>query len=248
MRDALGAVQSVLVLGGGSDIARATIRRLADEDASRLRTVVLAARDASTKLAHVPGELPGIDVHLVEFDADDVDSHPAFFDDVMARHEDIDVVLVAFALLHGEPLDVLHTNVIGTASVLLLAAERLEAQGHGDIVWLGSVAGQRVQPWNVPYGAGKAGIDGFCQGLADKLRLAGTGVHLMVVRPGFVRTKMTTGMRAQPLATTADAVAAEIVRGLRRRAEVVWAPRPLRAVFAAVKVLPAPVWRRMARR
>lgn len=247
MRDALGAVQSVLVLGGASDIALATVRQLAREDGSRLRTVVLAARDASSRLGHVGRDLPGVDVDLVEFDADDVGSHSAFFDDVMARHRDIDVVLVAFALLRGDPLDVLHTNVIATASVLLLAAERLEAQGHGDIVWLSSVAGQRVRAWNFTYGAAKAGIDGFCQGLADGLVASGSGVHVMVVRPGFVRTKMTTGMRDQPMTTTPEAVAAEIVRGLHRRADTVWAPRPLRAVFAGLRVLPRPLWRRVSR-
>src|SRR2546421_8985025 len=103
MRDALGAVQSALVLGGGSDIALATVRRLLIDDGSRLGTVVLAARDAGPRLGAVAGDLralrPGLLVDLVDFDADDLESHAKLFDDVAARHGDIDLVLVAFGVL-----------------------------------------------------------------------------------------------------------------------------------------------------
>ncbi|MCU1462325.1 MAG: hypothetical protein JWO37_2400 [Acidimicrobiales bacterium] len=258
MRDALGAVQSALVLGGGSDIARATVRRLLTDGGSRLGTVVLAARHAESRLDALAGELrairPGLVVELVEFDADDVESHAALFDEVAARHGDIDLVLVAFGVLGdpavtreqtGEALAVLHTNVLGSASVLMLAAQLLAGQGHGDIVWLSSVAGQRVRRSNFPYGASKAGGDGFAEGLADHLH--GTGVHVMVVRPGFVRTKMTAGLPDQPMTTTPDAVADAIVHGLRTRADTVWVPPALRWVFAGLKLLPRPVWRRIDR-
>src|SRR6266568_4682275 len=102
MRDALGAVQSALVIGGGSDIALATVRRLATDDGSRLRTVVLAARDAEHRLTDAADELrslrPDLTVDLAEFDADDLDAHPRLFDACAARHGDFDLVLVAFSV------------------------------------------------------------------------------------------------------------------------------------------------------
>jgi len=259
VRDALGAVQSALVLGGGSDIALATVRRLATDDGSRLTTVVLAARDAQHRLAATAVELralrPGLTVDLAEFDADDVDGHEQLFADVAARHGDIDLVIVAFGALgdpevtreqHDAALALTRTNVLGSVSVLMLAARLLTGQGHGDIVWLSSVAGQRVRRSNFVYGASKAGVDGFCQGLADHLH--DTGVHLMVVRPGFVRTKMTSGLPDQPMTTTADAVADAIAGGLARRTDTVWAPAALRYVFAALELLPRPIWRRIGDR
>ena len=87
---------------------------------------------------------------------------------------------------------------------------------------LSSVAGERVRKANFVYGSSKAGADGFFQGLGD--RLAGTGVHVMIVRPGFVRTKMTAGMKDAPLSTTPDAVAAAVVAASRANREIVWVP------------------------
>ena len=128
-------------------------------------------------------------------------------------------------------------------SVLTLLAERMRVQGHGAIVVLSSVAGERARRANYPYGATKAGLDAFAQGLGDALRPA--GVHVLVVRPGFVRTKMTADRPAAPLSTNADAVATDIVAGLRRRAHTVWSPPVLRFLFAVMRHLPRALWRRL---
>ncbi|MEY2532121.1 MAG: decaprenylphospho-beta-D-erythro-pentofuranosid-2-ulose 2-reductase, partial [bacterium] len=106
-----------------------------------------------------------------------------------------------------------------------------------------SVAGERARRANYPYGATKAGIDAFAQGLGDEL--APHGVQVLVVRPGFVHTKMTAGRPAAPMATDAGTVASEIVSGLRRRAHTVWAPRRLRWIFAVMRHLPRAVFRRL---
>jgi decaprenylphospho-beta-D-erythro-pentofuranosid-2-ulose 2-reductase len=135
------------------------------------------------------------------------------------------------------------TNFVGAVSVLTILGERLKAQGHGAIVVLSSVAGERARRANYPYGATKAGIDAFAQGLGDEL--AAHGVDVLVVRPGFVHTKMTAGRPAVPMSTDADTVAKEIVAGLRRRAHTVWAPRRLRWIFAAMRHLPRPLFRRV---
>ena len=248
MKDALGSVQSVLVLGAGSDIAAATVRRLVGE---RARTVLLAGRDPA-RFESLSAELRAAgatSVESLEFDADDVDGHPAFVDKAFASG-DIDVVLVAFGVLgkgaEDDPaaaLGVLRTNLLGAASVLLLVAERLRAQGHGSVVLFSSVAGERVRKSNFVYGASKAGVDGLAQGLGDALH--GTGVHVMVVRPGFVATKMTEGLDAPPLSTTPDAVAEAVVRGLRKGAATVWVPSAMRFVMAGLRHLPRPLFRRL---
>jgi decaprenylphospho-beta-D-erythro-pentofuranosid-2-ulose 2-reductase len=134
-------------------------------------------------------------------------------------------------------------NFTGAASVMLPLAERMKAQGQGTIVVLSSVAGERVRKSNFAYGASKAGIDGFAQGLGDSLD--GTGVHVMVVRPGFVHTKMTAGMDAAPLSTTPEAVAQEIVKGLARGAHTVWTPPPLRILMSVLRHVPRPIFRKL---
>jgi decaprenylphospho-beta-D-erythro-pentofuranosid-2-ulose 2-reductase len=121
--------------------------------------------------------------------------------------------------------------------------ERMRRQGHGTIVYLSSVAGERARKSNYVYGSTKAAMDAFAQGLGDAV--ADSAVRVMVVRPGFVRTKMTQGLDAAPLAVDADAVAAAIVRGLRRGANTVYAPAPLRIVMSVLRHLPRPIFRRL---
>ena len=116
-------------------------------------------------------------------------------------------------------------------------------QGHGTIVVLSSVAGERVRKSNYVYGASKAGLDGFAQGLGDALQ--GTGARVMVVRPGFVHTKMTAGRKPAPFSTTPDAVADAVVRGLEKGAETIWAPPALRFVMSGMRHLPRPLWRKV---
>jgi decaprenylphospho-beta-D-erythro-pentofuranosid-2-ulose 2-reductase len=234
MKDALGAVQSVLVLGGTSEIGLAIASALAQP---RNALVILAARKPDETVS-VGGQ-----TSWVPFDADAVDTHEQFVEDVWARVGDIDVVVVAFGLLDASPVELARTNFLGAVSVTSLCAERLRAQGHGALVVLSSVAGERVRKSNYAYGATKAGLDGFASGLGDAL--AGSGVHVLVVRPGFVKTKMTAGMDPAPLATTAEAVADAVVRGLAKGADVVWVPGAMRWVMMAVRHLPRPLFRRL---
>jgi decaprenylphospho-beta-D-erythro-pentofuranosid-2-ulose 2-reductase len=244
MRDALGSVQSLLVLGGTSEIGLATAAALARR---RTRTIILACRDPAKGAAHAAAlrAAGAARIETVRFDALDFASHARFVNDVFDRPEDIDAVLLAFGILdrNENALGVIETNFTGAASVLAPLARRMVRQGHGAIAVLSSVAGERVRKSNYVYGSSKAGIDGFASGLGDSL--AGTGVHVMVVRPGFVHTKMTAGMKPPPLAAPPEEVAEAIVRGLARRADVVWAPARLRPLMAVVRHLPRPVFRRL---
>jgi decaprenylphospho-beta-D-erythro-pentofuranosid-2-ulose 2-reductase len=249
--DALGSPQSVLALGGGSEIGLAILRRLVER---RARTVILAGREPEG-LKPAADELAGLGATTVEvaaFDALQPASHAAFVDDVFARHGDIDLVLVAFGVLgdqteaetHPEAaLEVIRTNFLGAVSVALPVAERLRSQGHGTLVVLSSVAGERARRANFVYGSSKAGLDAFCQGLGDAL--VGSGARVMIVRPGFVHTRMTAGRPPAPFATTPEKVADAVIRGLEKRAEVVWAPPVLRLAMSGLRHLPRSVFRRL---
>jgi decaprenylphospho-beta-D-erythro-pentofuranosid-2-ulose 2-reductase len=249
MSDGLGRPATALVIGAGSDIAAATLRRLAGDG---LRRVALAAREPDRLGVADELRAAGVETRGLPFDAVQLDRHQALVDEAFAWLGDVDLVLVCVGLLGGgDPLDrrqvvdVFQANTLGPASLIAAAAGRLTAQGHGLVAVLSSVAGQRVRRVNPAYGGAKAGIDGFCEALGDRLR--GTGVRVMVVRPGFVRTKMTAGMRESPMATDADVVAAAIVSGIRSGAETVWVPGRMRAVAAVLRLLPRPVFRRISR-
>jgi decaprenylphospho-beta-D-erythro-pentofuranosid-2-ulose 2-reductase len=251
MIDAVGRPQSVLVLGGSSQIARAVVARLVP---SRCRTVILAGRAGPglTEAADEARAAGAETVETVSFDAADPTGHAAFADEVFRRFGDIDLVVVAAGVLGDQMADeqdpaaaasVITTNFTGLASAMLAVADRLRHQGHGRLVVLSSVAGERARRANFIYGASKSGLDAFSQGLADSL--VGTGVQVTIVRPGFVVGRMTEGMTPAPFATTPEAVADAIIRGIGSGAAVVYVPPVLRWVFAVMRHLPREVWRRM---
>jgi decaprenylphospho-beta-D-erythro-pentofuranosid-2-ulose 2-reductase len=215
---------------------------------------VLASRDPAAADSFAAGlRREGRAVDTVVFDLERPEDHSRLVADVVGRVGDLDVVVLAAGVL-GPPQDELDTdpaavaelarvNVAGAMAAATAVATQLAGQGHGRLVVLSSVAGERVRKANPAYGATKAGIDGFAQGLGD--RLAGTGASVLIVRPGFVRTKMTAHLPAAPFATTPAAVAEAVATGLERGRRVVWVPSLLRWVFAVFRHLPAPLWRRL---
>ncbi|WP_280182184.1 SDR family NAD(P)-dependent oxidoreductase [Nocardia farcinica] len=242
---------AVLLLGGRSEMGVRIAQRLAPG-----RTVILAARrsgELAEETAAVRAAGAGA-VHTVEFDADDTASHQALLEKIAAEHGPLGVVVLAFGVLGDQAraehdpahaLAVVHTDYLAQVSVLTTVATLLRAQGSGQIVVFSSVAGVRVRRANYVYGSAKAGLDGFACGLGDALH--GSGVHLLLVRPGFVIGRMTEGMDPAPFSSTPDQVAEAVERGLRRRAETVWVPRVLAPVFFGMRLLPRFVWRRMPR-
>jgi len=247
--DALGSPSSLLLVGGTSDIALATARRYLSERPLR---VVVAARDTPRRSA-VAAELgaAGATVQVVDFDADDPAS-PARMVAEAAAAGDIDVAVVAFGLLgDADQLRSDATAVAQLAQVNYVAptvvgtelANRMRSQGHGVIVALSSVAGERPRASNFVYGSTKAGLDAFYSGLSDSL--VGSGVSVLVVRPGFVRSKMTEGLDDAPLATTPEAVAEAIVTGVRKGRHTVWVPGAMRWVMSGLRHTPRAVFRRL---
>ena len=247
MLNALGEPQSLLLLGGTSDIALA----VAEKYAAGVR-VVLAARpgprrtEAAARLTAF-----GHRVEELDFEATDTDTHPDLVERA-AANGDIDVALVAFGVLgdeeeawqdHAAAVRLAEVNYVGPISVGTALAQQVRRQGHGVIVFLSSVAGERVRRSNFAYGASKAGADGFYLGLGEALREHGG--HVLVVRPGFVHTKMTEGREAAPLSVRPEEVAAAVVAGVAARKELVWVPAAMRVVMSGLRHVPRPLFRRL---
>ena len=259
MRNAVGVVQSLVVLGGASDIGAAVAERLV---ADGCRRVVLAGRHAEA-LEAVAGRLrsAGAEVAVTAWDATDVPSHADAVKEAFAAlpghggSDDVDCVLYTAGLLGDQgrlaadpaaAAELTAANYTGAVSTLLHVGHRLADQGHGAIVVLSSVAGERIRRSNFVYGASKAGLDAFAQGLGDDL--VTSGVSVLVVRPGFVHTSMTEGHEAPPLSTTPEAVAEAVVSGLAAGRHTVWVPATFRYLMAAFRHLPRPLWRRLSAR
>jgi decaprenylphospho-beta-D-erythro-pentofuranosid-2-ulose 2-reductase len=228
-------IRTVLVLGGNSEIARATLRELLAEGPL---TAILAVRDpASVDLSG----LEGATVETIRFDAAELDAAPV--DAAFDRAEDVDLVLLAFGVLDGDPVEVGRVNYLGAVAALARAVERLRGQGHGTAVVLSSIAGVRVRRANYAYGAAKAGLDGFAQGLQQELE--GDPVRVVIVRPGFVHTKLTAGLKPAPLSVGPEQVGAAIVAALRTGRTVVWVPAALRYLAVALRLAPQRVVARL---
>lgn len=249
MIDALGNPQSVLLLGGTSDIGLATVEAFAS--GRPLRVVLAGRKSERLDAARTRLEARGCAVETVDFDARALDTHAEAVERAFA-HGDLDVALVAFGLLGDNErawtdaataVELAQVNYTAAVSVGVLLGERFIAQGHGALVAFSSVAGERARRSNFVYGSTKAGMDAFYSGLTEALRPE--GVTVTVVRPGFVHTRMTEGLKPAPLATTPDAVAAIVVDAVRTRKELVWAPGAYRWVMSALRHVPRPLFRRL---
>jgi decaprenylphospho-beta-D-erythro-pentofuranosid-2-ulose 2-reductase len=247
--NAVGTPQSLLLLGGTSDIALAIARRYAAERGLR---VVLAARPSERRDA-AAAELRqlGCRVDEVDLEARDPGSHAQSIEQAFAGG-DIDIAVVAFGLL-GDPeqawrdpdvvLELAEVNYTAPVHLGVLLAARMRVQGHGYIVALSSVAGERVRRSNFVYGSTKAGFDGFFLGLGEALR--DHGVHVLVVRPGFVKSKMTRGVGEAPLAVTPEEVADAVVAAVKGKRQLIWVPTPMRVVMSGLRHVPRPIFRKL---
>ena len=248
MQNALNEPQTIVLLGGTSEIGRAIVDELLS---ASTKTLVLACRRPDEADA---GRFTreGLDVVVEPFDAAATETHDEFARRLASTYGDIDVVVLAFGVL-GEQSDfdddpqaaaaAVHVNYTGAVSSSLAFAGVMRRQGHGHLVVLSSVAGERARAANFVYGSSKAGLDAFAQGLGDSL--AGTGVQVTVVRPGFVHSRMTRGMKSAPFATTPRVVAQLAVAGMRKGKHTVWTPGILRYVFSVLRHVPRPIFRRL---
>lgn len=248
MQNALQEPQTIVLLGGTSEIGRAIVDELLSPAA---RTLVLACRRPDEAQPERFAR-QGLNVVVEHFDAAATETHDAFVRRLATEHGDLDVVVVAFGVLGSQAefdadpqaaAEAVHVNYTGAVTATLAVAGQMRRQGHGHIAVLSSVAGERGRASNFVYGSSKAGLDAFAQGLGDSL--AGTGVHVTVVRPGFVHSKMTRGLKSAPFATTPRVVGQLTVAGMRAGRHTVWTPGILRYVFIILRHVPRPVFRRL---
>ena len=241
----------VVVFGGRSEIGIELATRLAPG-----ATVVLAARGSdrlSDEVAAVTAA-GAAEVHVREFDADALDSHAPLVDSVVAEFGPVATAVVAFGILGDQAraerdpahaAAIVHTDYTAQVSLLTVLAATMRSAGTGTIVVFSSVAGVRPRRANYVYGSAKSGLDAFARGLADALH--GSGVRLLLVRPGFVIGRMTEGMSPAPLSSTPAQVATATAAALAKGRSEIWVPRSLAALVVAFRLMPRALWRRLPR-
>lgn len=234
----------VLILGATSGIAEATARLYAAEGAR----LTLVARDdvrveqlASEMLALGARECQTVVLDLAHADATSQLADMGEFDHIHIAYAIMPTQTVAAADLSAAR-SMMETNYTSTALWSLAAANLLEAQGHGSLVVLGSVAGDRGRRKNFIYASTKAGIETLVEGIAH--RFAGTPMRAVVVKPGPTATAMTADSPPGRRMATAESVARIVRAAADRGGPVQYAPRHWWLIMLVVRALPWWLFRR----
>lgn len=253
--DAVGNPQSILLLGGTSEIGLAICERYLRDAPARIVLACLPddpGRDDAVAQMKSAGAKS---VEVIDFDAVDTESHPKVIEEAFSDNggpRDIDVAIVAFGLLgdaeelwqnQRKAVQIAEINYTAAVSVGVLLGEKMRAQGSGRIIAMSSAAGERVRRSNFVYGSTKAGLDGFYLGLGEALREY--GVHVLVIRPGQVRTRMSAHVKEAPLTVDKEYVAELAVTASAKGKELVWAPGAFRYVMMVLRHIPRPIFRKL---
>ncbi len=216
---------TALILGATSDIAIALARHLG----SAGYNLQLAARDTeSLKALKSDIEIRnGVSVTTIELDALNFESHQGLYESLTIKP---DIAILVFGYLgdHSKALvdwnesqRILNTNYVGAVSILNVIADDFEKRKSGILVGISSVAGDRGRMSNYLYGSAKAGLTAYLSGLRN--RLFHSGVHVLTVKPGFVRTQMTEGLKLPaPVTADPDQVAKKIFAAIRKRKNTIY--------------------------
>jgi hypothetical protein len=242
--------QRILIVGATSGMAEAAARLWA----KRGERLYLMGRDAE-RLQALAADLKvrGADVAGVgRFDAADLASHANAVGAALAALGGLDVALLAQGVL-GDPaantadaavaVKELTVNALSVVSVATPLANALQAQGHGTLAIISSVAGERGRQSNYVYGASKALVTAFASGLRN--RLAPHGVHVCTLLPGFVATAMTAHLKQGPLFASADKAGRLIVKAIDRRKDVAYVPGFWWLIMTIVKAIPEGVFKKL---
>ena len=254
MIDGLGSVQSVVLIGGTSEIGIATLREMGER--KRLQRIILCGRQSEN--LQRTAEILAVDfanakIELFPMDMVDSGTLSLVIEEIFDSGL-IDVVVMAAGVLPDATrvmndakyaVDSAKVNFLGPLEVGTAALSRFKKQGHGTLVVISSVAAERPRKDNYVYGAAKAGIDAWANGAADAI--AGTAVRVLVVRPGMVRTRMSAGIPEAPLTSNPNDVAKVIARRLSRGPVTVWVPGKLRWLMFVLRHLPRPIFRKISR-
>lgn len=245
------AKRNIVIIGAASGIAEACARRWAGSDTH----FFLVARNA-TRIESIKNDLHArgaqVDAHVL--DANDLAAHAAMVDSAQQVLGHIDLILIAHGTLSDQKAcensaDAAVAEVLtnGTSTIALLTrfANVLEHQRSGTLAVISSVAGERGRPSNYVYGAAKAMVTEFCEGL--RARLFKVGVHVLVIKPGFVATAMTAELDLPPLLTaTPEAVAADIDAAVQKSRDVLFTPWFWRWIMCVIRIIPVAVFKRLS--
>ena len=259
--DAVGNPQTILLLGGTSEIGLAICARYLRNASARIVLADLPnhpRRDDAVAQMKAAGAKS---VEWIDFDGVDTESHPKVIEKAFSDGggpSDVDVAIVAFGLLgdaeelwqnQRKAVQIAGINYTAAVSVGVLLGEKMRAQGSGQIIAMSSSAGERVRRSNFVYGSTKAGLDGFYLGLGEALREY--GVRVLVIRPGQVRTTTTiehwkaTGTKEAPFTVDKEYVAELAVTASAKGKELVWAPGAFRYVMMVLRHIPRPIFRKL---
>lgn len=241
-------MKHLLVIGGASDIGIATARYFAERGFS----VQLAGRN-ETYLQRIARDLQirtESEVTVVLFDATNFDSHQQFYQHLTHRP---DVCLCVFGYLGDQSLAqadwkeaelIIDTNFKGAVSILNIVSKDFSERGEGSIIGVSSVAGERGRQSNYIYGSAKAGFTAYLSGLRNQMNHS--GVHVLTVNPGFVKTKMTENHDLPPLLTAEPGqVAKAIYKAYRAKKNVIYVLWMWRYIMLAIKSVPESVFKKL---
>lgn len=244
-------MKNILIIGATSAIAEAVARKFAQ----RGERFYLLARNTE-RLATIASDLAirgAKEVEVSTFDANDTASHQASLDKACKWMGAIDIALIAHGTLGDQKISEVNaasalreiqTNAISTISLLTQLANIMEDQRHGTIAVISSVAGDRGRPSNYVYGTAKAAVTAFCEGL--RARLHKSGVHVLTIKPGIVKTPMTEGFEApEILKSEPETVAQDIVRGIDKEKDTIYTPWYWKYIMMGVVHLPGSVFKKI---
>lgn len=243
-------MKNILIIGATSGIAVATARIWAAQGAR----FFLVARNAE-RLQQVANDLTArgaSHVSTYELDVNDIPQHAAMLEHCMTSLGSLDIVLVASGTLpdqaacQADPLVAVrefNTNALSLIALVTPIANTLEAQRHGALAVISSVAGDRGRPSNYLYGSAKAALTAFCEGL--NARLFKSGVHVLTIKPGFVATPMTADLKLPgPLVATAEKVASDIARAIDKQKNVLYTPWFWSIIMLIIRSVPKFLFKR----
>jgi len=251
MLNAFHSPQAVALIGATSDIGQSILKAMPHDN---LDTCFVVARDPKRAANSLQEFLPSrTKLVKVNFQAEKTQSHRAIVDQLFAEG-DLDIAIIAAGVLGNNPdldeaanaLDAMSVNYVASAHLMLLVAERMKSQGHGQIEIISSFAQTRPRVDNFIYGSSKAGLDFMARGLNESLN--GTGVSICILRPGFVRTRMTKFLPEAPFTVNSDVVGKLAVKLLKSGETIGYAPPILKWVALIFKLLPTSIFRKISKR
>ncbi|MGA2655219.1 MAG: SDR family oxidoreductase [Gammaproteobacteria bacterium] len=244
-------MNKILIIGAASAIALASARLFAAQKAE----FFLVGRNPDKLQANADDLLArGASVaHVYTLDLNDFDAHPAMLEKCFNTLGTVDIALIAHGTLPDQTLceqDVsqalqeFSSNGLSIIALLTLLANRMQAKGSGTLAVISSVAGDRGRPSNYLYGAAKSAVNTFCEGL--RARLFKSGVHVLLIKPGFVDTPMTKDLSLPGLLVVKpEVVAKDIYKAITRRKNTIYTPFFWCGIMLIIKMIPETIFKRL---